>query len=138
MRDPGFLESEAQGSTIVFSGDFQSGAILNIDSALTNVKQTVNALPSSSPDLVKEIEQLVSQLHKTLQQPPPDKEEEAEAVAQATEIFVNAATKEKPNKFTVKITKEGLQKAAQNIASVMPKVMTIVPKIIELVQRLQG
>jgi predicted ArsR family transcriptional regulator len=137
LQDPNSLRTESWGTTIVLSGEFQN-AILNIVSALTNVSQTINALTDSDPTVIREIEQLVEQLKEVLQQVPPEKAQEAEAVAQAAESFVEAATKETPNEFTVEITKDGLQKAAQNIALVMPTVLTIATQIIAAISKLRG
>jgi predicted ArsR family transcriptional regulator len=136
LQDPDSLRTESQGRIIVLSGGFQN-AILNIDSTLTSLSQTINALTNSNPTVIGEIEQLVEQLNEVLQQVPPEKAEEAEAVAQAAESFVEAATKETPNEFTVEITKEGLQKAAQNIALVMPTVLTIATEIITAISKLR-
>lgn len=120
----------------VVSGDFR-GAILNIDSTLTDLSQSIGKLPSTEADVKEELQQLINQLKQALEEVPSEKVEEAEAVAQAAESFVEAATKETPNEFTVEITKEGLQKAAQNIALVMPTVLTIATQIITAISKLR-
>ena len=137
LQDPESIASEAQRSTIVLSGDFQN-AILNIDSTLTNLGQTINAVTGVNPDVIGEMERLVEQLNETLKQAPSEKMEEAEAVAQAAEVLIEAATNERPNKYTVEIRREGLQKAAQNIASVMPTVIAIATQIIAAIAKLQA
>lgn len=135
LQDPDALRDESQDVSIVFSGDLHN-VNLNIASTLTDVSQTINAQMGSNPAL-EEVQQLIEQLKEILQQAPQESAEDAEAIAQATESFVKAAVAEKPNKRIVEITREGLQKAAQNIASVMPTVLTIVNQIIATVMRLR-
>ncbi|MCJ7736261.1 MAG: hypothetical protein MUQ10_02965 [Anaerolineae bacterium] len=136
FQDPDSLRTEAQGTTIVLSGEFRN-AILNIDSTLTNLSQTISTRADSNPTVIGEIDQLVEQLNEVLQQAPAERAGEAKAVAQAAQSFVEVATRETPNEFTVEITKEGLQKAAQNIASVMPIVLTIATQIIAAISKLR-
>jgi hypothetical protein len=69
---------------------------------------------------------------------PPELESEAEAVAQTTEALVEVASAEKPNKTMIEITGEGLKKAAENIAAVMPTVLTIATQIVATVSRIVG
>ena len=126
---------DTTGDTFTMSGDFR-GAILNIKSTLTDVSQTIGALPNAEPSVKEELQQLIQQLQESLKQAPPDKAEEAEAVAMSAELLVQTATAEKPNKPMVQITGEGLKQAAQNIADVMPTVVTIAAQIVGAITRL--
>jgi hypothetical protein len=131
----GGMHFGGSGDTFDMSGDFR-GAYLNIKSTLTNVTQTISALPHTDPSIKAELEKLVKELNDALQQVPADKAEDAEAVAQSAELLVEKATEEEPNKTTVQITGEGLKKAAQNLADVMPTVLTIATQIVATVSRL--
>jgi hypothetical protein len=123
--------------TFVMSGDFR-GAILNIKSTLINVSQTVGALPHADESLKEELQRLIDQLNDQLQQVPPAQVEEAQAVAESAKELVETATQDKPNKVRVQITADGLKKAAQSLASVMPTVLVIADQIVHLIGRLTG
>jgi hypothetical protein len=64
---------------------------------------------------------------------PENHKEDAQAVADLTQTLVESAKAEKPNKTTLQITGEGLKKAAQNLAEVMPTVITIAAQIVAAV-----
>jgi len=133
LQDPDVLSTDTPRAPIVLSGDFRN-SILNIDSTLTNLSQIID-LRNADPTATQEIKQLIEQLNDALKQVPPEKVEDAEAVAYAAEVLIDAATKQKPNKVTVEISKEGLQKAAQNIASVTPIVLAIATQIVATIQK---
>jgi ElaB/YqjD/DUF883 family membrane-anchored ribosome-binding protein len=124
-----------ESDTFNMSGNFQ-GAILNIKSTLTSVSQTVAALPHVDQSAKDELQKLIKQLEEALQQIPPGKAQEGEAVAESAKQLVEAATKEKPNRTLVQITAEGLKKAAENIAGVLPTVLPITVQIAETIRRL--
>lgn len=134
LQDPKVLSPDTSQATIVLSGVFQN-SILNIDSTLTSLNQTINNR-NADPMVILELEQLVQQLNNDLKQVSPDYVDDAEAVAQAAKDYVNSATKQKPNKLTMEISKEGLLKAAKNIARVMPTVLEIATQIITVIQKL--
>ena len=77
-----------------------------------------------------ELEKLVAQLNEALQKVPPEKAEDAEAVAEMTKSLIDTASAEKPNKTMIQITGEGLKQAAKNIADVMPTVLSIATQIV--------
>lgn len=117
------------GDTYNFSGNF-SGAILNVNSKLENATQTIHALPRADEATKAKLEQLVAQLQEQLQQLPPEKEEDAEAVAELTETLIDTANKEKPNKQLLQITGDGLKQAAKNLAAIAPDVAKIAGTIV--------
>lgn len=125
------------GDRYNMSGDFR-GAILNIKSTLNNVQQSVGELRTDNQAAKEELQALIAQLNETLQRVPPEKSEDAEAVAQTAKMLVETASAEKPNQTSIKITGEGLKQAAQNLADVMPTVVTIATQIIMAVSRLAG
>jgi hypothetical protein len=111
------------------SGDFR-GAIINIKSTLTNVQQSIGDIQTNDQESKEALMALIEELSQALQSAPPEIAEEAEAVAQTAEVFVQQAAAEQPNKTMLKITGEGLKQAAQNIASVLPTVLGIASQII--------
>ena len=119
------------------SGDFR-GAIINIKSTLTNVQQSVGELKTADETTRKELEKLIGQLSEALQKVPAGSEEQAQAVADTAKVLVDTARTEKPNKTMLQISGEGLKQAAQNLAEVMPAVVTIAGQIVMAVAKLTG
>ena len=119
------------------SGDFR-GAIINIKSTLTNVQQSIGDIRTDDENTRKDLEKLIEQLSEALQKVPAEKQEQAQAVAETAKALVDTAKAEKPNKTMVQITGEGLKKAAQNLADVMPTVVTIAGQIALTVIKLVG
>lgn len=128
------VSEESSGDTFNMSGNF-TGAIVNIKSTLTNVNQQINTSTVES-SIQQDLNRLVNELSQALEKIPSDKGEEAEAVAKSAEALINAATEEKPNKTMVEISGEGLKKAAENIADVMPIVLTIAAQIVAAVAKI--
>jgi len=122
---------------INLSGDF-SGAVINIKSTLTNVQQSVGEIHTDDQTTRKALEKLIGELSDALQKVPKKHREQAEAVAETAKSLVDTAKAEKPNKTMVKITGEGLKQAAQNLADVMPTVVTIAAQIALTVAKLIG
>ncbi len=125
------------GDKVDFSGDFR-GAIVNFKSTLTNVRQTVKAVPTADEAEKKELERLVVELSTALESLSADKAELAEALAQQTQSLIEEATKEKPNKTMLGISANGLKQAAGTVADVAPKVLQVATQIAEFVMKLAG
>jgi methyl-accepting chemotaxis protein len=119
------------------SGDFR-GAIINIKSTLTNVQQSVGEIPSTDEAARKELEALIKQLSEALEKVPASSEEQAQAVAETAKVLVDTAKAEKPNRTMLQISGEGLKQAAQNLAGVMPTVVTIASQIVIAIAKLTG
>jgi hypothetical protein len=134
LQDPSYATYNSSSTTINFSGNYQ-GAILNVQSTLNSVSQSIVTSPNLGQDDKETLSSLIDQLDKVLQNVPPDKVEEAEAVADSAKALVDAATKEKPNKTTIKITAEGLKQAAKNLAAVLPEIMSIALEITSRIQQ---
>lgn len=120
-----------------YSGDFR-GAILNVKSTLNNVQQTIGGMSSANPSEKQQLQDLVNKLEQALTNVPEANDEDAEAVSQTTEALVTMAADEKPNKTMLKITGEGLKQAAQNLANIMPEVLTIATGIVATVGKISG
>jgi regulator of replication initiation timing len=117
------------------SGDFR-GAIVNIKSTLTNVQQSVGQIRTEDASTKAELEDLIKQLSENLVKVPPEKSEQAEAVAASAQALVEQAKSEKPNKTLLQISGDGLKQAAQNLAEVMPAVVTIASQIVLSISKL--
>jgi methyl-accepting chemotaxis protein len=119
------------------SGDFR-GAIINIKSTLTDVQQSVGEIRTSDETARKELETLIGQLSEALQKVPAEHQEQAQAVAETAKVLVESAKAEKPNKTMLQVSGEGLKQAAQNLAGVMPTVVTIAGQIVMAIAKLAG
>lgn len=117
------------------SGNFQ-GAMINIKSTLTNVQQSVGAMPAGDTGTRQELSNLIQQLSDTLQKLPAEQQEYAQALADTTQALVDAAKQQKPNATMVQITSEGLMKAAKNLATVAPVVLPLASQIVDVVSRI--
>ena len=122
--------------TFNLSGDFR-GAIVNIKSTLRDVEQTVGDIRTQDGASKAELQQLIQQLSQALEKAPPQQAEAAQAVAETAKSLVDQAAAAKPNKTMLQITGEGLKQAAQNLADVMPTVLTIATQIVATVVRLK-
>jgi septal ring factor EnvC (AmiA/AmiB activator) len=119
------------------SGDFR-GAIINIKSTLTNVQQSIGDIRTDDETARKELESLIGQLSEALQKVPAEHQEQAQAVAETAKVLVDTAKAEKPNKTMLQISGEGLKQAAENLAGVMPTVLTIAGQIVMTITKLTG
>lgn len=119
------------------TGDFR-GAIINIRSTLSDVQQHVNALYTEDVGVRDELAHLIAQLSSELEKVPETRQQEAEAVAQTARTLIENAQAEKPNKTLIEISGESLKQAAQNIADVLPAVVTIAAQIVAAVMKLAG
>ncbi len=82
-----------------------------------------------------ELKRLLQELQQALDQVPPQKQEEAVAVATLATELVEKAQAEKPNKPAIQISGEGLKKAAENLAAITPTVLTIAGQIVTAISR---
>jgi hypothetical protein len=125
--------NSVSGDHYNFSGDFRD-AILNVNSMLEHVTQTISNAPSLNQTTKDELKQLVEQLRAELQKAPSGSESDAEAVAETAKDAVEKATKEQPNRSLVQISANGLKEAAKNIAAVMPTILPIAMQIVEKIR----
>lgn len=126
-----------RGDSYNMSGDFR-GAILNIKSTLSDVQQTIGSMTTPNETDKQELQDLVKQLEQALISVPAARDEDAEAVSKTTEVLVNLAAAEKPNKTMLQITGEGLKQAAKNLAAITPDVMTIATGIVMTIGKIAG
>ena len=123
------------GDTVNMSGNF-AGAIVNVKATLTDVTQQIQQIPRAEEREKAKLTRLVARLRDAVAQVPPEKQEEAEAVARLTQNLVEAASNENPNQTMMQISGEGLQAAARKLAPTVPTVPEITAKIVALVTAL--
>ena len=124
---------EIKGSKYVLSGDFR-GAILNIESRLDNVVQTLGALPNAAPDQRQELAWLVGELKAALAAAPPEAVPDATNLTKRVEALAEEAAGDAPDPELVRDLGESLKRAA----SKLPGVATLVAAIVELVAAIVG
>jgi ElaB/YqjD/DUF883 family membrane-anchored ribosome-binding protein len=101
------------------------------DSQLSASQEITNADQAELLALIQELEQL-------LKSAPPEKQEEAEAVAESTKELVDAASAEQPSKTKFKLKADQLKAAAQTLAEAMPSVVAIATNVIAMVAKMKG
>ncbi len=125
------------GDTITMSGDFR-GANVFVKSTLSNVSAGVRNMAGVDDAAKDELRALVARLNDALQRVPPEKREEAEAVAEQAEQLVAAAQQESPNRPMLRIAADGLKQAAQMLAAVAPPAVAIATQIVDLIAKVRG
>jgi hypothetical protein len=125
----------ATGDTFTMSGDFR-GAVLNIKSTLTNVQQHVGAIQVANQAPRDELIKLIAQLNVALQTAPPHRSEQAEAVAEMAKALIDAATGDRPNRAMVRISGQGLEQAAADLADGQADVPVLATQIVATVNEL--
>lgn len=123
------------GDQYNLSGDFR-GAILNIQSELTHTEQTVNNIATEDVGVRTELSQLIDQLKALLEKVPEPRLQEAEAVALTAKDLVDQATSARPNQTLLQIKGEGLKRAAETLADILPTVLSIATRIVTDVMKL--
>src|SRR5512143_1256735 len=87
-------EESIMGDEISLSGNY-SNVILNIKSTLTNVQQSVGAMPAVDEAARADLQSSIEQLKQALETIPGSLKDEAEAVATAAQMLVDTAKAEK-------------------------------------------
>ena len=123
---------EIKGSKYIMSGDFR-GAMINIESRLDNVTQIIGQSPHAQPDQKEQLEQLIAELKRALNQIAPQQAAEAETLVRRIGALAEEATAINPDREAVNELGEIARRAAAKLASSVPTVVTLVASIIELV-----
>lgn len=118
--------------TYNFSGHF-TGSILNVNSILKNVTQTIETIPNIDEPTRDELNSLMQRLQNMLQNAPPDKVDDANKVARRAKELVEEAGDSKPDKEEVERKGENLKKAAQSLVAVLPTVVSVASQIVSLI-----
>lgn len=128
---------EIKGSKYVMSGDFR-GAILNIESRLDHVTQTLGAASHAAADRRSDLVDLVEQLKRALAAVGAEQMPDAETLARRVGALVDEATAARPDHETVSELGEIVRRAATKLSAAAPRVMSLVTDIIEQVAGLAG
>ncbi len=128
---------EIRGSKYVMSGDFR-GAILNIESKLDHVTQTVGTMTTGAPDQRAELARLVGELKAALTNVPPAAAADAATLAKRVADLTEEAAIDPPDTDTVRDLGGMVRRAAGKVAHAVPGVMTLTAAIIELVAAIVG
>jgi len=113
-----------------------TGSNLIIGSTVTGSHLSANQQTSDADQA--ELLALIQELEKLLKAAPPEKQEEAEAVAESTKELVEVANAEQPSKTKFKLKTEQLKAAAQTLAESMPAVVTIATNMIAIIAKIKG
>ena len=115
-----------------------TGSVLNLDSTLTNVTQSIGTLPQADQTTKDELQKLVVDLFEQLKKVPPQNKEVADAIAVQTEDVVEKALQEKPNKTLLQTAVGGLKTMADTLQTVAPSVVSLVTSIAGIIGKLFG
>ncbi|WP_374687275.1 hypothetical protein [Promineifilum sp.] len=121
---------EIKGSKYVMSGDFR-GAVLNIESRLDNVVQSIGAMPAAAPDQKARLAELVGQLKAALGRAPEAQAADAVNLAKRLDALAQEVAGDAPDREYVAELGELLQRAAAKLSAV-PGVGDLVAAIVEL------
>ena len=116
------------GPRYELSGDFRE-ALLNIESTLHDVRQTVEALPAADDAARAGLIRLVGRLDRALRATPPGRAAEAAEVADIARDLIEAAGAARPRKAVVRGQGDALREAAAALADAMPDVPVIAGSI---------
>ncbi len=119
------------GDSIHQSGNF-SGSNINVKSSLTQVSQAIGTLPGLDESGRRQLSDLLSELADALAQTPPERAQEAAAVAVLTADLVDKARAAPPNPPLLRISAEGVLKAAKSLAETATPVLNILEKVVGL------
>ncbi len=128
---------EIKGSKYVMSGDFR-GAVLNIESRLDNVTQTLGGMAAAAPDQRQELARLVGELKAALATVPPEAVGDATNLTKRVEALAEEAAGDAPDPEYVRDLGESLKRAAGKLANSLPGVATLTAAIVELVAAIVG
>ena len=128
---------EIKGSKYVMSGDFR-GAILNIESRLDNVTQTLGTMAAGQPDQRQELARLVGELKAVLAAVPPEQTQEAANLTKRVEALAEEAAADTPDGEYVRDLGESLKRTAGRLAGAAPRAVAIVAAIVKIVTEIVG
>lgn len=107
------------------------GATINIDTVFENVNQIIDNFAGDNQKEKSELDELIKQLKLQLSNVPLSKEDELDKITKRLDAFLKEAADKKPDKDVVQVNGESLIKAARNLESVTPSVLSIAKKIVE-------
>jgi hypothetical protein len=124
---------EVRGSKYVFSGDFR-GALLNIESRLERVTQSIGAASAMQPDKKEQLTQAVAQLKQTLSHISPEQSPDAEALTRRVAALTDEALAANPDREMVTQFSESVRRAAGKLAVSIPGIAALIDTVVGLVE----
>ena len=115
---------------------FHAPIVINLHSNLEHSIQSIRDMPSANLATREELIALTGQLKEALDKIPLDAEEQAEKVTKRLQALLEEAGAKKPDREMVKISADGLKRAAENLVAVIPSILPICVNIIKLVSNL--
>lgn len=118
-----------------FKGDFR-GAIIFNDSKIKNAGKIAANLPKADKSKRDELKEILEQIADSLRARPDDKNDDAEAVAAASEDLMIEANKDQPNPKRLIALGNSLLSTANDVVEFAPKVVELSNKVVETVTSL--
>ena len=113
-----------------------SGSAVNIGTQLSNIRQVVGEMKGLDLSRKQQLDALLLELRQELSQLEQTNPTEAKRVAKAVGRVIDDVSDEEPDREGIQISLEGLQKAAQNLTEIAPKVFSLASVFIEFVRRI--
>jgi len=126
------MSNEAEKKPSISIGGGVKGQNVLIGSSQTvhgDLTITVGALPAASEDVRETLQKQIEQLIEALKTVPAEHTSKVQEVKMAAEDAVSEAAKEQPDKKRLEIRGESLKKAAENLASITPLVISIASQV---------
>lgn len=124
---------EIRGSKYVMSGDFR-GAVLNIESHLSNVTQTIMAAPVGDAVQRADLNSLIAALQAEIEAVPPQRATEAEAIAGRLARVTDALAE--GDGALVDISSAALERAADSLTDVRPGIPAAARQVTAAMRRM--
>jgi len=136
-----FMEPVTMSTTTnTFSGTF-TGSNLNVSSTLSNVSQNIGLLPNADQGTKEALTKLLGELHAELDKlsaSKPERKQQVEDVAAATDDLFEKAKQEKPNPTLLQRALDGVKTVAKTLEDIAPSVLSTVTTIVGIVAKLHG
>jgi hypothetical protein len=132
-RDQNIRGDSIKGNQYVLSGQF-AGAILNIESQLTDVTQSILASRTGNPSGRADLNTLVADLQQELEQLPADRAKEAETVVGRLKRVTTAL--ESGDDELVGINSDALVRASYGLGDIRPGIPAVARQISAALNRL--
>jgi hypothetical protein len=126
---------EIQGSKFELSGDFR-GAVLNIQSRLDHVTQSVGAIPHGDPGDRAALSLLLDDLAAELAALPAESAADVESITRRVESLVKEMESEQPDPELLDIICVSLQRFADRLAPTHPAIPQLATHITALTRQL--
>jgi hypothetical protein len=117
------------------SGNFSGATVFN-DSTISNAGKIAGGLAKADDSSRGELQVILEQISDALKNRPIEKNDDAEAVAAASEDFMKEADQTKPNPKRIKSLGESFVRTAEEVVDFAPSVIELSKKAVEIVSSL--